>query len=59
VKLFSGYAGKTLCQIKTHLVTKQTDGTGTGSVFLAIALVEDILQKLQVGFHDLGLTLFL
>ena len=49
--------GKPSDRSKTHLVTKQADGAGTGSVFLATALIEDILQKLQVGFHESKLAL--
>ena len=58
MQLFGRHTGKTLRQVKAHLVAEQADSASAGSVFLAAALVQDILQKLQVGFHYWELAFF-
>jgi len=43
VQFLRCHRGKTRCEIEAHLVTKETDGACSGSIWLACALVEDIL----------------
>ncbi len=52
VKLLGGEHGKTLSQIEAHLITEDTEGSGAGAVFLFQALVENMLQEVQIRLHE-------
>ena len=43
---------KTPGQVEPHLVTEVTDGPRAGTVGLAGAVIQDMLQKIQVGAHQ-------
>lgn len=48
---FGGNKWKSFCQIKTHLITKNTDGSGAGSVGFLRTVIENMLQELMVWLH--------
>jgi len=51
VQFFGGEARKTLLQVEPHLVTKTTDGTGTGTVVFLGTIVHYMLQEIKVLLH--------
>ncbi len=53
VKLLGGQHGKPIPQIEAHLITEDTEGSGAGAVVLFQALVENMLQEVQIRLHEL------
>jgi hypothetical protein len=51
VQLFGGEQRETLPQIKTHLVSKNTDGTGAGAVGFLNAVFQNKIKKIKVLLH--------
>ena len=52
VQLFGCEQGETLLQVKTHLITKGTDSTRSGTVVFACTIVENVLQEVEILFHS-------
>ena len=40
-----------MLQVKPHLMTKHTDGAGTGAVFFPGSVVQNMAGKVQVLLH--------
>tara|TARA_Y100000310_G_C20329927_1_gene644769 strand:- start:492 stop:698 length:207 start_codon:yes stop_codon:yes gene_type:complete len=38
-------------EVKPHLPTKDTVGSGSGAVLLGLAIFEDVLEEVEVLFH--------
>ena len=53
VDLLGGHQGKTLGEVETHLVAEHADGAGTRAVALLDAVVEDVLEQVEVLFHKM------
>ena len=51
VQFLGSYKGKSFLQVKTHLVTKNADRTGTGTVRFFHPIIQDMLQKPEVLLH--------
>ena len=51
MQLFCGQQWKSLAQIKAHLISKNTQCSGAGSVRFGHAIVQQMLQQIMVLLH--------
>ena len=52
VQLFGGQNGKPFGEIEPHLMTEQAEGAGPCAVGTFLALVEELLQQVEILTHD-------
>ena len=53
MQFFGGQAGKTLLQVKAHLVAENAARTGTGTVAFVAAVIHDMSHQIQILLHNL------
>jgi len=51
VELLGGQTGKTVVQVKAHLVPENGQGAHAGAVGLGNAVIQDVLDQVQVLLH--------
>ena len=51
MQFFGGKQGKTLTQIKTHLITECTDGAGSGTIPFDGSVGFDMAKQIEIGLH--------
>ena len=57
MQLFRGQQRKTFSQIKPHLITENTSGTGAGAIAFVAAFLYYMLEKIEVLFHEMIICL--
>ena len=54
MEFFGGYQREAFREVETHLVAEYRTGAGAGAVGLVRAVIQDMLQQVEVLFHGVG-----